>query len=278
VREYYYYKVLRKTIVQFLDCFNDIQVARYDDNNVFQKYIEVPLKFSPKEKIWYWLTQRKDNETLPIMSASMTGVEFAADRATNRTQSVTTTNGASCVASVAVSSGNVSKFLNPTPYDLTFDVNIWTLYMTDIDQILEQILPWFQPHIFIRVTIPEIKGSFDVKVIFEGASPEFELEFTDDAFRILKYTLTFRVQTLLFKPVEATGYVGQIMVNYYTDAGAFGSQVFGDTTSTFTSAASGESQRFTGIDPYFDENDKRIYDYEVFQFGTNIGGPINVNQ
>jgi len=279
VKQYYYYKVLRKTIVQFLDTFNDIQVARYDKDNNFEKYVEVPLKFSPKEKIWYWLAERKDYETLPIMSAAMTGVEFASDRATNRTQSITTVSGESCAggAGPSVSAGTISSFLTPTPYDLTFQINIWTLYMADIDQILEQILPWFQPHIFVRVTIPEIKGSFDVKVIFEGASPDMEMEYTDDTFRVLKYTLDFRVQTMLFKPVEPTGYIEKIMINYYTDQGAFGSAVYENTTSTFTSAASGESQRLTGIDPYFDENDKRIYDYEVFQFGTNIGGPIHVN-
>jgi hypothetical protein len=256
VKEYYYYKVLRKTIVQFLDTFNDIQVARYDEANNFQKYVEVPLKFSPKEKIWYWLAERKDYETLPIMSAAMTGVEFAADRATNRTQSISTVNGQSCTgnASVGVSAGTISSFLNPAPYDLTFQINIWTLYMADI---------------------PEIKGSFDVKVIFEGASPDIEMEYTDDTFRVLKYTLDFRVQTMLFKPVEPVGYVGKVIINYFTDEGAFGTAVYENTSSTFTSAASGESQVFTGVDPYFDSNDKRIYDYEVFQFGERVGDSIS---
>lgn len=269
--DYYYYKVLRKTIVQFLDRFNNIQIARYDPAGVFLKYINVPIKFSPKEKFWFWLNERKDDEMLPIMSASMTGIAFAAERATNRKQGIVTSS------STGIDERNVNRFLNPTPYDVNFQIQIWAEYMTDIDQILEQILPWFQPHIFARINLPEIDGAFDMKVIFESASPEFEADYTDDTRRVLRYVLDFRVQTYLFKPVETSGIIGEIFINFYTNAGAFQHAISTDSSSMFTSGASGESMRLTGVSAYGPE-DSKIYDYEIYNFGDKIGETIRFGE
>jgi len=266
MRQYYYYKSLRKTITQFLDIFNGIKIARYEQDGTFKKLVEVPLKFSPKEKIWFWLNERKDDEMLPIMSVSMTGVEYAMERSTNRNYEFT-------VCPSAAEYGSITRFLAPAPYDISFQLNIWALYMTDIDQILEQILPYFQPHIFINIRIEEINTSFNAKVIFRSASPEHESEYSDEGRRVLKYVLDFSVQTLIFKPAEVTGIIGKIIANYYTTAEGFRSALnSAETVSTFTSAASGESQVITGLG--YTEDDKIMYKYEIFQFGNEVGEDI----
>ena len=293
--DYYYYKVLRKTIVQFLDRFNNIQIARYNAQGVFDKYVEVPIKFSPKEKFWFWLNERKDDEMLPIMSSSLTGIAFAAERATNRKQGVVT-------SALDGINNNVNRFLNPTPYDINFQIQIWAEYMTDIDQILEQILPWFQPHIFARITIPEIGGSFDMKIIFESASPEFEAEYTDEARRVLRYVLDFRVQTYLFKPLETSGVIGEIFINYYTSKKAFQrAREAGDIANLSTRileaaddqritedgeirvtdypyGPSGTTQRLVGVSAWGPDDSYKIYDYEVYHFGDRVGSAIRFGE
>ena len=80
MKNYYYYEVFRKTVTQFLDIFNDINIKRYDDSGCFLKNVNVPLKYAPKEKIWYWLNERKQDETLPIMAVTMQGVEYSLER------------------------------------------------------------------------------------------------------------------------------------------------------------------------------------------------------
>lgn len=268
-RQYYYYKALRKTITQFLDIFNNMKIARYNTDGTFKKLVEVPLKFSPKEKIWFWLNERKDDEMLPMMSVSMTGVEYAIERATNKNFSVST----SCPDDIAGTS-NVSRYLAPSPFDISFQLNIWTLYLTDVDQILEQILPWFQPHVVIKIKLEEINTTFDAKVVFRSASPEHESEYSDEGRRVLKYVLDFSVQTLLFKPAELSGVVGKILMNYYTNEETFRTALNDayTTDSTFTSAASGESQVFTALG--YTADDKVIFKYEIFQFGKEIGNDI----
>lgn len=265
-RQYYYYQALRKTIIQFLDVFNDIKIKRYDQSGNFDKYINVPVKFAPKERAYYYIFEEHQDEMLPMLSVTMNNVAFAQDRMGNRYKSLT--------KSTSGSTGMVQRFLNPVPYDLGFTVYAWTKYMTDIDQILEQVLPYFAPHIFIRVHIPELDFYFDTKVVFNGANADIATDMSEEERRVIRYSLEFTVQAYLFSPVEDTGLIKQIFINYYLNDKAWAT-AFEDTTSMFSSAASGESQVFTGVNPYFNEDDERIYNYDIFQFSERVGTTIN---
>jgi hypothetical protein len=260
MREYYYYRVFKRTVVQFLDLFNDIQINRYTQDGTFLKRIKVPLQYGPKEKTWYWIEQRKDDEALPVMGVQMAGVEFSLERMTNKHRKVCT----------GTDETTISRFLNPVPYDITFQLGIWSLYMYDIDQILEQILPFFQPYVYIRIPIEALNTSFEAKVLFNSGTPEYESEYADEGRRILKYTLDFTVQTYMFKPVETTAIINEIFVNWYLNESSWRSK---GISSTFTSGASGESMRLYG--PSADDPD--YVQYEIYQFGDKVGKTINFN-
>lgn len=269
MKDYYYYQAFRKTTVQVLDLFNDIQINRYDQGGNWLKRVEVPLKYSPKEKIWFWLNERNDDEQLPIMSLALTGIDYSLERAGNKHKKLV-----ECSSSTP-SAATIASYLNPIPYDLNFTLSVWSLYMSDVDQILEQILPYFQPYVFVRVYSPDLDTTFEVKVIFQSATPEHEFEYTDDTFRILKYSLEFVAQTYMFRPIENTGLIKSVLLNYYTDTAAWESGI--RTESTFTSAASGETQRFTSIAPWQLSDGDPIYDYELFNFGSRVGNVSHIN-
>ena len=171
-REYYYYNSIRKTIVQFLDVFKNIQIARHDAEGTVNGYSKVPIKFGIKEKVWYWIHEMKSDEMLPMMSVVLSSVEYASDRQTSKMRNV--------VKSTSISEGELSKFLNPIPYNFGFTMTIWSLHMVDVDQILEQILPYFTPTIFIRINIPELDATLDLKTIFQGCSPDVTTEMSDE--------------------------------------------------------------------------------------------------
>lgn len=232
MKTYFFFNVLRRTIVQFFDAFNDIKIARYsNDGTTVDRWIEVPIKHAVKEKVYYWLTERKDDEMLPMITAYVSAIDFATDRKVNSFYSFTS----NCDN---IQEGSVATFLHPCPYNLTFTMNIWTLHMTDTDQILEQILPFFCPHIYVRVYLTEPDISFDVKIIFRSATPEVSQEMADLDYRVLNYTLDFEVQTWFFKPISDVGLIEKIYGSYFTDPLSFRKQI-NDTTSTFTSGASG---------------------------------------
>ena len=233
MKQYFFYNVFRKTIVQFFDAFNDIKIARYaPDGKTVDRLIEVPIKHSVKEKVYYWLNERKDDEILPMITAYVSSIDWAADRKVNSSF----TFAADCNFDAAT----YAKYVHPCPYNLTFTMNIWALHMVDIDQIMEQILPFFCPHIFVRVTIEELNAAFDVKIVFRSATPEVSHEMADLEYRVINYSLDFEVQTWFFQPTSDTGLIDKIYGSYFPDAQAFKDYINrAETDSTFSSGASG---------------------------------------
>lgn len=205
----FYYQAMRKTIVQFLDLFDGITIARYDtETGRLIKYVSVPFKFSPKSKQWYWdekidpvTGRRTKDKILPMMACNLTDVEPAQMRQVNTKYRARTTSQNDL---------NIERFFNPVPYDYTFQVHIAAEYMVDITQIMERILPFFDNYLFLRLTIPELdivpdnikEGAhpLDLKVIYEGSSKEETIEFGEEDYRTIIWTLNFKVEGYLFKP------------------------------------------------------------------------------
>lgn len=255
-RTYYFYKVFRRTIIQFLDMFNDIQVARYDSNGTQTGTILVPLKYGPKEKAYYWLKEYSTEEKLPIMTVNLMSIDFDSARMVNKNQTV--------VQSQDVEAITETYFPNPVPYNLMLNLNIWALHMVDIDQIIEQILPYFNNYTMMRVHIPELGAYLENKVIFSSAVPDIMDEWGEEDWRVLKWTLTFTVQMYMFRPLssETDGkLIDKIMARIYTTRTAMETE----TETTFTSGASGNYDEAiylegTGID----ETAQVLYNYEIF--------------
>ena len=206
----------------FLDMFNDIAIARFNpDTGAVIKYVNVPLKFAPKTKQWYWteLREAKDRRdtVLPIMAIDLDNVEYAQDRQVNRNHRVSLSD-----------KGDIKQYYNPVPYDFTFNLQIAAEYMVDITQIVEQIFPFFTPEAYIRITIPELNiqgidgekdelgsDSLELRVVYENASREATVELDEANHRILLWTLTFKVQGYLFSPIMEAKRVHHVVQNYY---------------------------------------------------------------
>jgi len=236
MKAYYYYHVIRKTLIQMLDLFNDIKVARYNSDGTVKKYVTVPLKLGGKQKIWYWIHERKDDQMLPIMSMVVTGINFAVDRQVNKLHKI--------LKSADASAGLMSRFINPVPYDITTSLSIWSLWMSDADQILEQILPYFNPYVVMKIYIPEADATLDTKVVFNSCTPDFEFEMTDDSMRVIRWNLDFTIQSYIFQPVNTDrNLIKKIINKIYTNEDTWndyrGLYIDGSTETVFTSGASG---------------------------------------
>jgi len=268
MRTYYYYKVLRKTVIQFMDLFNNIKIARFDPPNDFtstRKTITVPVKFAPKEKIAYWIKERKNDQYLPIISVNIEILDYAEERKGNAFHTI--------VKSKSLDTGAISRFLSPTPYTITFTVRVWALYMLDIDQILEQILPYFNPYVYIKVNIPELDATMDLKVIFDTCAPETTLDLADDEYRVIQWSMTFRVMGYMFRKLTENEQIliKKIMANAYTDEDRFDDMI--GTETTYTSGASASESLYMRTDPtsagdYYDEDEQILYAYEIFPGGN----------
>ena len=251
---YYYYKVLRKTIIQFLNLFSNVNIGRYDQTGTLLRNIKVPLVFSPRSKAYLWVRENSRNEEmLPMLSVEIQSIDFDVTRMGNKHKEITVTP--------SVSGGNTALYKNVIPYNITFNLRMWCLHMVDVDQIYEQILPFFSPHVFTRIYIPEVDTNIEVKVILQSCSPEMSEDASEEEARVIRWSTMFTVQTWLFKPLTQTGVIDTIFANLYSTEQSWASRT---TTAPYVTAGGtyDESIDIRGLG--YDEDAKILSDYEIF--------------
>ena len=106
----------------------------------------------------------------------------------------------------------------PVPYNIGFELNILSKLNDDALQIVEQILPYFQPSFSLTVDlISSIGEKRDVPIILDSISFQDDYEGGFSTRRALIYTLNFTAKTYLFGPVSDTtdGLIKKVQVDTY---------------------------------------------------------------
>jgi hypothetical protein len=197
--EYFYHEILRKTIISFGTLFNNITIQRVNDNGDVFSSLQVPLAYSPTQKFLARLEQSPDLNkpvqiSLPRMSFEFIGLYYDSQRKVTTTQ---------FFVSKDKSNNELRRAYMPVPYNMDFELSIFTKSNDDMLQIVEQILPFFQPHFTLTVDlVDQIGEKRDVPVILNSISMDDTYEGTFDSRRALIYTLKFTAKTYLFGPIS----------------------------------------------------------------------------
>ena len=104
-------------------------------------------------------------------------------------------------------------------YNVGFELNIMTKLNDDALQIVEQILPYFQPSFNLTVDLVKVIGEKrDIPVVLDNISFQDDYEGDYETRRALIYTLNFTAKTYLFGPVADTsdGLIKKVQVDYYS--------------------------------------------------------------
>ena len=107
----------------------------------------------------------------------------------------------------------------PVPYNIGFELNILTKLNDDALQIVEQILPYFQPAFTLTVDlIDSIGEKRDIPLTLDNISFQDDYEGDFSTRRSLIYTLNFTAKTYLFGPIAAStdGLIRKVQVDYYS--------------------------------------------------------------
>ena len=193
--EYFYNEILRRTIIGFGTLFNGITVKQEGSP------LRVPLAYGPTQKFLARLTQSPDlnkatSLSLPRMSFEFTGLTYDPSRKVTTTQKIVVQNPDS-------STPDEKKVYMPVPYNMQFELAIMCKLNDDALQIVEQILPYFQPAYNVTVTLVDsIKEKRDVPIILENVTFQDDYEGDFNSRRVLYYTLRFSAKTYLFGPVS----------------------------------------------------------------------------
>ena len=108
----------------------------------------------------------------------------------------------------------------PVPYNIGFELSIYAKLNDDALQIVEQILPFFQPSFNLTVDlIDSIGEKRDVPIVMDSIDMQDDYEGDFSTRRALIYTLRFTAKTYMFGPVaESTdGLIRKVQVDMYTD-------------------------------------------------------------
>ena len=193
--EYFYNEILRKTIISFGTLFNGITIKQ--DGSV----VKVPLAYGPTQKFLARLEQAPNLSqatqiSLPRMSFEFTGLTYDSSRKVTTTQTIAVKN--------PDDGTDIKKVFMPVPYNMQFELAIMCKLNDDALQIVEQILPYFQPQYNLTINLVNlINEKKDVPVVLENITMQDEYEGDFTSRRVLYYTLRFTAKTYLFGPVTS---------------------------------------------------------------------------
>ena len=214
---YFYNESMRRMTIGFGQIFNNIQIKRKDSNGNITQSIRVPLAYAPKEKFLARLDQQPslDNRefaiTLPRMSFEISGIQYDSSRKLTRVQKFK-----------HVKSGVDGKILNynytPVPYNISYNLYSFTASAEAGLQIIEQILPFFQPDFTVTVNaIPELNIKRDIPLVLNSVNYEDTYEGDFSRRRAVIYTLGFTAKTYLFGPASTQKVIKETQSDVYTD-------------------------------------------------------------
>jgi len=270
--EHFYHKKIRNTVIAFGTIFNNVNIKRLDSSGNPVQNIKVPLSYSPKEKFLARLDAQQDLTgddskvaiTLPRMSFEVTGYSYDGSRKLNKNQKITkvTTN--------ADTTKMNSQYM-PVPYDVNFGLSVYVANSDDGLQIIEQILPYFQPD----YTVTMIESSTmdtkrDIPIVLNSVDYEDSYTGSLTSSRRIIYTLSFTAKIYLFGPISTSAVIKTVSADLYSDTGSNAPRVERVTvTPNPTSADKDDTYTYTTTLEFFTDT----LDYDETTGADKTSGP-----
>ena len=211
----FYHETIRKVIVSFGTMFNNINLVRKDSSGNISQSMKVPLAYGPREKFLVRLREDADLSktvaiTLPRIGFEIANLSYDPTRKLNRVQKFKKVKGSKA--------SQLDTQFMPVPYNIDIELYVMAKQSDDALQIVEQILPYFQPdYTFTINDMADMGIKRDVPIILNSISYEdtYQGDFTTR--RALIYTLSFTAKFYLYGPVTSSKVIKTVQVDQYTD-------------------------------------------------------------
>ena len=211
----FYHETTRKVVVAFGTLFNDIHLVRKDNSGTIQQSMKVPLAYGPRQKYLVRLNDDPDLSkstavTLPRIGFEIAGISYDPARKLQRVQKFKKVKGAKA--------SQLDTQYMPVPYNIDFELYILSKQSDDALQIVEQILPYFQPDYTVTINDNTDMGiKRDVPVILNSIGYEDDYQGDFASRRAIIYTLSFTAKFYLYGPVTSSKVIKTVQVDQYTD-------------------------------------------------------------
>ena len=212
----FYHESIRKVIVSFGTMFNNINLVRKDNSGNIIQSMKVPLAYGPREKFLVRLNEDADLTkqvaiTLPRIGFEIQNLEYDSARKLNRVQRFKKVKGAQAK--------QLDAQYMPVPYNLSIELYVMAKQSDDALQIVEQILPYFQPDYTLTINDNvSMDSKRDVPIVLNSISYEDNYQGDFTTRRALIYTLSFTAKFYLYGPVTSSKVIKTVQVDQYTDS------------------------------------------------------------
>ena len=201
--QYFYNESLRKCIIAFGSMFNGIYITRKNASGSDSQSLKVPLAYGPKQKFMVRLDadpnlDQKVAITLPRIGFEIAGFDYDPSRKLNRIikrKKVSNTNDKALK--------QMNTQYSPVPYNLNFEFFVMTKNSDDGIQIVEQILPFFQPEYTVSIKeVPQMETVRDVPIVLNSVNYEdtYTGSFTER--RAIIYTFNFTAKAYVLSLIH----------------------------------------------------------------------------
>ena len=211
---HFYNQGMRKMTVAFGQVFNNIQIKRQGSDSTIQS-IRVPLAYAPKEKFLVRLDQQPSLDdrqfavTLPRMGFEISDIAYVGSRKLTKVQKFKTTK---------TNTGVMNFNYMPVPYNISYNLYCFTATAEGGLQIVEQILPYFQPDYTVTINVvPEMGIKRDVPIVLNNINYEDSYSGDFESRRAVIYTLNFTAKTYLYGPASTQKVIRETQADMHTD-------------------------------------------------------------
>lgn len=212
---HYYHQLTKKAVILFGRLFDDISIIRKNDQTgkEVNRFL-VPIIYAPKEKMVTRVFSdpeltRQLQALLPRMSFEISGLTYDASRKQNSLLK----------ASKPVTGGSTaSSAYMGAPYDLNFQLNVYARNIDDGTQIVEQILPFFNPDFTVSASmVPDLGFIKDIPVVLNNVTNNIEYEGNYDSVRYVYWTLNFTMKLHYYGPITTPKIIRTVYANIHND-------------------------------------------------------------
>ena len=215
IANYFYNQTTRKYVALFGTYFNQLKVCRTDSGgNVVHDFI-VPISYAPYQKVLARVVQdanlnRKSAITLPRMSFEINNITYDSSRKISPTRKLRK-------IAADPDTGSRNFLYAGAPYNFNFSLYIMSKYNEDAIQLVEQIVPFFQPDMTNTVTLIQGMDPLDIPLILNSVTSEEIYEGSFEERQAIMWTLEFEMKGWFFGPERENKVIKFIDVDIATD-------------------------------------------------------------
>lgn len=204
----FYHGHFKRYVTIFGTVFNDISIVRASKGGQ-EKTIKVPLSFVQKDKVLERFRQNPNlreswNSAFPRMSFEMGIPTYAGYRKENSMN----------YTAKRLGNGKASSQFTPAPYDINFTLTVFANYFEDGLQVVEQILPFFQPEYTVAAKeLPDLGIERDIHIVLNSVTLNDNVEGDFAEGRIIEWSLDFTLKGFFYGPVSDNEIITRVDAN-----------------------------------------------------------------